>query len=167
MNKFYFLLWLKWATRLSISSLLIACTITFVITLYIYISIGLPSFEQKNIYALFEIFRFWFVVAWSFALLISMFRGLKYIFNNCINGYELKLLECGSDEIIEVIGYGDIVRVWRKWFMLMIWLVAILLIVTMFNFYNIYSMFGFILISGYFSFIIMIAKCKKVKLIRC
>ena len=167
MNKFYFLLWLKWAIRLSVSSILLACGITFLITSYIYISIGLPSLDKENISALIDVFRFWFVIVWSFTLLISLFRGIKYIFNSCLNGYELKLLVCGGDEVIDIIGYGDLVKVWRKWFMLMIWLVAILMIVTMFNFYNIYALFGFILLSGYFSFIIMISKCKRVKVIRC
>jgi len=167
MNKFYFLLWFKWALRLSVSSLFMAFVITFFITLYIYLSIGSPSLEQKNISALLDISKFWFVIAWSFTLLISLFRGIKYIFNSCIDGYELKLLTCKGDEVIDIIGYGDLVKVWRKWFMLMIWLVAILMIVTMFNYYNIYALFGFILLSGYFSFIIMISKCKRVKVIRC
>ncbi|MCF6330880.1 MAG: hypothetical protein L3I99_04965 [Sulfurimonas sp.] len=167
MIKFYFLLWLKWAIRLSVSSVFFASLVAFLITFYTYVSIGSPPLEEKNISALSEIFKFWFVIAWSFTLLISLFRSIKYIFNDCINGYELKLFECGSDEVIEVIGYGDLVKVWRKWFMLMIWLVAILMIITMFNFYNIYALFGFILVSGYFSFIIMVAKCKKVKVLRC
>ena len=167
MSKFYFLLWLKWAIRLSVSSIFLASLVTFLITFYTYLSIGSPPLEQKNISALIEIFNFWFVIVWSFTLLISLFRSIKYLFNDCIDGYELKLFECGSDEVIDVIGYGDLVKVWRKWFMLMIWLVAILMIITMFNFYNIYALFTFILVSGYFSFIIMITKCKKVKVMKC
>lgn len=167
MSKFYFLLWFKWAVRLSFFSIFFASLVTFLITFYVYISMGSPKLEEENIFALSEIFKFWFVIAWSCTLLISMFRGIRYIFNDCIGGYVLRLLECDSDDIIYVIGYGDLLKVWRKWFKLMIWLVAILMIITMFNFYNIYALFAFILISGYFSFIIMIAKCKKVEVVKC
>lgn len=117
--------------------------------------------------ALFDVYKFYFSIVFSISFLVILFRSIKYIFNKCIYGYELKLLSCNKEDVIENIGYGDLVRVWRKWFMLLIWLVAICMIVTMFNFFNIYALYIFVLLSGYVSFIIMSARCKKVKVIRC
>lgn len=167
MYKFYFLLWLRWAIRLSVESIFFTSIFALLITFYTYINIGSPSLNSENIEAILKVFKFWFAITWNFSILISLFSGIKYIFNVCIDGYELKLLTCKGDEVIEVIGYGDLVRVWRKWFLLIIWLVAILMIITMFKFYNVYALFGFILLSGYISFIVMIARCKKIKVIRC
>jgi len=120
MSKFYFLLWLKWAVRLSVCSVVLACGLSFLITLFIYISQGMPSLNGKIYVALFSVFKFWFAISWSFTLLIALFRSLKFIFNIPHANYQLKLMACGdSDEFIEVVGYGDLVRVWRKWFMLL------------------------------------------------
>jgi hypothetical protein len=167
MSKFYFLLWLKWAYKLSINTIVLASVITFVITLLTYAKLGFVTLDAKVFDALVDVYMFYFKIVFSLSLLLILFRSIKYIFNTCTNGYELKLLTCDSNEIIENIGYGDLLRVWRKWFMLLIWLVATCMIVTLFSFFNIYALFIFILISGYLSFIILISKCKKVRLIRC
>jgi hypothetical protein len=139
----------------------------------------MPSLNTEVIQALLNIFKFWFVVFWSITLLLALFRSLKYIFNRCIYGYELKLYTCDTKELIEDIGYGDLVKVWRKWLMLIIWLVGSFMILSLaytymftsysgvFKWFDIYWLFGFILLSGYFSFIIMAARCKRVKVVRC
>ena len=98
MHKFYFFIWLRWATRLTIGSTILASVISFIITLFIYFSQGAPALNNESLNALFDVFKFWFPITWSLALLISLFRGLKYIFNTCINGFELKLLECEKIE---------------------------------------------------------------------
>lgn len=167
MNKFYFYLWLNWATKLSVNTLLVTLLITAILTLITYIKLGFVTLDVKSTQALFDIYKFYFSIVFSITLLFMLFRSIKYVFNKCIYRYELKLLSCNQQDIIEEIGYGDLVKVWRKWFMLLIWLVAICMIVTVFNFFNIYAMFLFILLSGYFSFIILISRCKKVKVVRC
>lgn len=186
MNKFYLFLWLKWTTRLTISSVTLAMFFSAITTLYMYFSQGMPSFNSEIMLALFDVFKFWFPLFWSLTLLISLFRGLKYIFNNSINGYEFKLLECFSEaedssslKIIEFIGYGDLVKVWRRWFMLIIWLVGAQMIFALvitytfssyngvFEWFNIYWLYGFILVSGYFSFILLGSRCKRVKVKKC
>ncbi len=184
MSKFYFLLWLKWAIRLIICSTLLAIFLTSLITLYFYILQNMPNLTTDVRLALQNIFEFWFKIIWNLTLLIALFRGLKYIFNDCINGYELKLLECKDEttkekEIIEVVGYGDLPKVWRKWFMLNIWLISFFMIIALiytnfftslsgvFEWFNIYWLFGFILLSGYFSFILLGARCKMIKLKKC
>lgn len=186
MSKFYFILWLRWTLRLTLCSVVLATFFALFVSIYLYLSQGMPNLSSEVIDALFDIFKFWFSVLWSITLLLALFRGLKYIFNRCINGYELKLLTCKSakdenidDEFIEVIGYGDLVIVWRKWLMLIVWLVGAFMILSLiytnlftsfngvFEWFNIYWFFGFILLSGYFSFILLEARCKKVKIVKC
>ncbi|MEA3229212.1 MAG: hypothetical protein U9P38_09100 [Campylobacterota bacterium] len=176
MSKFYLLLWLKWVIRVSLCSFIIATAISFIITLYIYVNLGMPILDTKVLYALFDVGVFWFRIIWSFSLLIALFRSVKYIFNNPTNSYEFKLLDCKENKNIEVIGYGDLVKVWRRWFMLLIWLVVVQMIITTFLLYillyskdvfiwfNIYWLFISILIAGYFSFILLSNRCKQVKI---
>jgi hypothetical protein len=106
-------------------------------------------------------------------LLLALFRGVKYIFHSCNGGYRLELLYCEkekSHQAIEIIGYGDLVKVWRKWFMLMIWLVASQMIVALLfieEWFSIFMLYAYILIAGYFSFMIFTAKCKRVRVKKC
>lgn len=179
MSKFYFLLWLRWAVRVTVCSVVMASILAFCLTVFLYIKQGTSSLTPEILQALGEIFLFWFPLVWSITLLIALFRSLKYIFNNCNNGYELKLLECNKQDVIEVIGYGDLVKVWRRWFMLLIWLSGVQMLIALgityvfgtydsvFDWFNIYILFVFILISGYISFILLSGRCKKVKVLKC
>lgn len=180
MSSFYFFLWLRWSLRVTLCSVAIASVFSFSVTLFIFFSQStLYTIDFKVISALFDIFWFWFVLLWSLTLLIALFRSIKYIFNTCIKGYELKLLTCSTKEVIETIGYGDLVKVWRRWFMLLIWLVASMMVISLFltyifsdytsifEWFNIFWLYAFVIISGYFSFILMIAKCKRVEIRKC
>ncbi len=179
MSKFYFTLWLKWLIRVSACSLVLAASLSLFITLIIYIKQGMLAIDSEVASALFQVFAFWFPIFLSVTLLIALFRALKYIFNVKIYGYELKLLECNSSEVLEDIGYGDLIKVWRKWFMLIIWLVGIQMIIAIaythfftlytgiMDWFNIYYLAFFIFLAGYFSFIILGSKCKRVRLIKC
>ena len=179
MSKFYFLLWLQWALRVSVSSILSSIIFSSIITFFIYIRQGSVELSSEVIEALVEVFLFWFPLVWSVSLLVTLFRSLKYIFNKCIDGYELKLLECNKSDVIEVVGYGDLVKVWRRWFILMIWLSGVQMIVvfgivyifdiydSLFDWFSIYTLYLFILLSGYVSFILLGGRCKKVKVKKC
>lgn len=179
MSRFYIILWLRWAARLSVCSLLFALILSFFATLFIYFLRDMPEFSRDVSLALFEIFKFWFPIFWSLGILLALFRGLKYIFNSCINGFELKLLTCDGSQTIESVGYGDLIKVWRKWLMLFVWLVGSFTILAtvftnlltsysgLFEWFDIYALYGFILLGGYISFIIMSSKCKKVKIVTC
>lgn len=179
MAKFYFYLWLKWAMRLTIFSIVSALFLSITITLFIYFLKGSANLNNEVVSALLDLVKFWFPIIWSLTLLLALFRSLKYIFNICIHGYELKLVECNSNEYLDVVGYGDLVKVWRKWLMLIIWLVGSQMIFALavtyvfttyngvFDWFNINWLFGFILSSGYMSFIILSARCKKVKVVKC
>ncbi len=98
----------------------------------------------------------------------------------------MKLLACGtpqsgygSYDIIENIGYGDLVKIWRKWFMLLIWLVGTEMILALsystlftnytgvFEWFDIYWLFGFVLVAGFFSFILLGLRCKRIKVVKC
>ena len=124
MLKFYFLLWLGWVARVSFFSIFWAGFFSLLGTVFIYISQGSIELNGEVIDALLKIFLFWFPILWSATLLLGLFRGIKFIFNRCVGGYELKLLECSGKEFVEVIGFGNLVKVWRKWFFLIIWLSA-------------------------------------------
>ena len=138
--------------------------------------------NQEVLLALFEIFKFWFSVLWNFTILIALFRSLKYIFNTCYGGYKLVLHTCvnkSKSEIIEFVGYGDLLKVWRKWLMLIIWLVGVQMILALvftmlftsfdaiFDWFNIYILFAFVLIAGFFSFVLLSVRCKLVKVQKC
>ena len=179
MSKFYLFLWFRWSLRLTLCSVVLASGVASLITLYTYISQGIPTLDSDIFIALKDVFKFWFPILWSLTLLLALFRSLKYLFNSCIYGYELKLYSCDLKEVLEYIGYGDLVKVWRKWFMLIIWLVGSLMILSLtftylftsyngvFEWFNIYWLFAFILISGYFSFIFISHRCKRVKVVKC
>ena len=90
MSKFFFLLWLKWAVRLTTCSILFAAVFSFFVTIFIYFFQGMANLNDEVRSALFDIFKFWFMIFWALSLILAHFRGLKYIFNRCINGYELR-----------------------------------------------------------------------------
>lgn len=183
MSRFYLLLWVQWSIRLTVTSILSAAFIAALITLYIYVEQGMRALDHEVYRALYAIWQFWFTLSWSFTLLLSLFLGLKHIFNVCTSGYKLTLLSCPDKDkissVIETIGYGDLVKVWRKWLMLLIWLVGAQMILavavttivgsysSIFEWFSIYILYGFILIAGYFSFMILSVRCKKVKVAKC
>lgn len=184
MNRFYFFIWLQWAVKVTLYTLLLSLGLTAIITFGIYIAQGMKPVNDEIYAALLAVFKFWFMLSLSFSLLIILFRSLKYIFNKCVAGYEFQLLTCiekeeQEREVIKMIGYGDLLKVWRKWFMLIIWIVAVEMILALvimkllssyeniFDWFNIYLLYIFILIAGYFSFIVLSMKCKKVRINRC
>jgi len=179
MAKFYFLLWFRWASRVLTCSVLLSYLFTIIITASIYFMGDMPSIDAKVFAALRDILDFWFPIVWSFTLLLALFRSIKYIFNTCINGYKLNLLTCSESEIIMSIGYGDLVKVWRRWIMLNIWLVGGLMVIAViftslftnfngvFEWFSIYWLFSFILLSGYISFMLLGSRCKQVRVVKC
>lgn len=181
-SKFYLYLWIVWALRLTLSSISSALVLAICVSAYLYISQGMAQLTPELQEALFDITKFWFLILWNFTLLLFLFRTLKAVFNRCYNKYKLQLLTCpkeGEIQVIEEVGYGDLVKVWRKWFMLIIWLVGAQMIVALifsytlsestavFDWFNIYVLYVFILVAGYFSFMILTARCKRVKLVKC
>ncbi len=182
MAKFYFLLWQKWAFFVTLSSLGFAGVVAFIITLFVYIKQGSIALNEAVYQALLEVFLFWFPLVWSVTVLLALFLSLKRVFNHCLQGYELKLLQCmkkEKSEMVRVVGYGDIKRVWRKWLLLLIWLVGaqmvLALVITqifgeykaLFDWFSIYFLYAFILVAGYFSFIVLSSRCRLVRVKRC
>ena len=178
MSKFYLTLWAKWALRLTLCSVLLATVFSSVITLFLYVSRGLVELNTEVITALVDISMFWFPIVWSITILLAIFRSMKYIFNQCSAGYKLQLLTCKKEEI-PLVGYGDLVKVWRKFFMLLIWIIAAQMILSLtftyifssyesiFEWFDIYTLYLFILIAGYFSLLILSSKCKQVRVVKC
>ena len=182
MSRFYFLLWLSWSVRVILCTLFVASLLSGVATLIIYIKQGMLPLDDAVRVALYDIWHFWFVISVNIALLFALFRSVKYLFNHCYAGYMLKLKVCEraqEEEFIEDIAYGDLVKVWRKLFLLLIWLVAALMIfaviityslsnhTSLFDWFNIYILYAFIAISGYLSFIFLSSRCKAVKVVKC
>jgi hypothetical protein len=168
--------------RVTLCSVLLALAISFGISLYIYIAQGMITLTNEVISAFFDVMWFWFGIAWSFTLLLALFRSIKYIFNRCFGGYSFRLLECVKDKtkkILKDVGYGDLIKVWRRWFMLLIWLVGSEMVLSLaftniftnynslFEWFNIYVLFLFLLSSGYISFIMMSSRCKQIKIVKC
>jgi Ca2+/Na+ antiporter len=179
MLKFYLHIWLRWALRVTLCSVIVAVVLSFSVTLYSYLK-GEATFLTPQLYgALWSIFKFWLSIGWSFTLLFALIRSIKYIFNTPLEGYVFKLQECTRSSYIEYIGYGDLVKVWRKWFMLLIWLSVVMMLFStlflyifsaegdLYRWFSIEWMFGYILLSGYLSFILLPSRCKRVKVVKC
>jgi hypothetical protein len=138
----------------------------------------MPSLNDANLEAIFALFSFWFKISWNVALLIAMFRSIKYIFNHCSYENKFQLLNCKLDSL-EDIGYGDLVKVWRRWLMLLIWLIGGEMIfslaftllftnmTTLFEWFNIYWLFSFTVIGGFFSFLLLPNRCRLVRVVQC
>ena len=179
MRSFYFRLWLVWAVRVTLESLVFGAAMALLIAFAIYLKKGMPALDAEVGQALWHIFVFWFSLAWSAALLLSLFRSLKYLFNRCFGGYKLQLLSCDAKEEIEPVGYGDLVRVWRRWLMLLIWSSAVFIMMIsllmhfvfgfteLFSWLSIYVLYGIVMISGYTSLVLLMARCKKTRIVRC
>ena len=182
MSRFYFSLWLFWLFRVVLCTLFIAILISAAATLFIYMKQGMLPLHDEVLAALYDIWHFWFIISLNIALLIALFRSVKYLFNRCHGGYMLKLKVCQKiekAEFIEIIGYGDLVKVWRRWFMLLIWLVAAEIIfsvavsyllsssMSLFDWFSIYILYLFIAVGAYFSFIFLSSRCKAIKVVKC
>jgi len=182
MIKFYFSLWFSWLIRVISCTLFIAGCLATVITLFVYAKQGFILIDKDILQALIAVWKFWFAISLNLALLFALFRSIKYLFNRCHSGFTLKLKTCfkeRSSEFIEIIGYGDLVKVWRKWFMTLIWLVGALMVValvctyiftqyhSLFDWFNITMLYIFIAIGAYLSFILIVARCKKIGVVKC
>ena len=174
MTKFYKSIWLYWTLRVTICSVILASTLSMFITIYLYMRSSMVSLDAKVLDALVDIWLFWFSISWSLTILIALFRSLKYIFNRCFDGYMFKLFDCKSSLEIEVVGYGDLVKVWRKYFLYLVWIVMAEVVVAFsifyffdFKWFNIYLLYSFILVAGYFVLTILPSKVKNIKVVRC
>lgn len=181
MRKFWFLLWLDWAIFITISSLLFATVIDSILTLSIYILKDMPILDTQSLNALGTIWKFWFAILWSATLLLSIFLSMKRFFNKCYDGYKLQLLTCAvrDEEVIDIVLLGDIVKVWRKWLMVLIWGVAVeILFVSIGRYFlgfgldfwvwfNMLWLYLFILLAALSSLPLMAARCKRIRLARC
>jgi len=168
--------------RITLCSLALAAVFSALVTAFIYINQGMQTLNKDVYLALFEIFEFWLRVLWNVTILIALFRSLKYIFNTCYDGYKLVLYTClkkSNSAIIESVVYSDLLKVWRKWLMLLIWLVGVEMILALvyttlftsynaiFDWFNIYLLYAFVLVAGYLSFILLSVRCKLVKVKKC
>lgn len=179
MLRFYTFLWLRWAFWVTFLSVFLASVLSCTGGFVIYLFEGMPPLQKDVIDALFDIFLFLFAPMWSFALFVVLFIRLKFIFNSCTASYTFKLLACDTKEPLEVLGYGNILKVWRKWFMGLIWFVVaittVVIFITsflwkqenLFEWFSIFWLYGFILMGGYFSFILLGSRCKNVRIVRC
>jgi len=180
MAKFYIYLWFFWVIRMLVVSTLLAGTLSFFITFYFYAREGLPAFESEILTAILNIFTFWFLLLLNFALPLALFINTKYLFNNCINAISLRVVSCAKEEeFLERIGYGDLIKIWRKWLLLIVWISSVFVLFSFLFFYfllfegsffewlSVYCLYGFILLSGFFALPLLGSRCKSVRLRLC
>ena len=179
MGRFYLRLWLAWVVRVSVESVAVAGVVTLVVVLFFYVHKGLAPIDAQVQEALWQLFVFWFWIVWSVTFLLSLFRSVKYFFGRCYNGYLLRLLSCDLKESIESIGYGDLLKVWRRWFMLLIWIVSVFVLVgsaigrflffkeSLFAWFGLGWLYLFVMGSGFFAIVLSISLCKRIKVERC
>jgi hypothetical protein len=182
MFKFYSVVWLGWMLRMFFVSILLTSAVSLLVTLLLYIQQGMPPLNVEIYEALFAIFSFWFLLLLNISIPLALFINAKYLFNACVNDISLKLLSCPKDgdvEVIEHIGYGDLVQVWRKWLLLIVWNTAVLMLLSVafsylftsynsiFDWFSVYLLYFFILIAGFFSIILLTSRCKRVSIGAC
>ena len=174
MTRFYLHLWWKWALRITLCSFSIATFFALGVTLFLYFYHGMQVLNVEVLDALQNIFLFWFMILWNGAFLLALFRSLKYIFNTCHGQYTLEIYSCTREKILEV-GYGDLVKLWRKWMMSIIWLVGVeMIFMLVFSYFfnlhdwlSVYVIYFFVLFAGYFSFILLISRSKQLRITKC
>jgi len=182
MSKFYFELWFRWLIRVLLCTLFFASLFSSGITLLLYIKQGMQPLNKEVTEALYAIWHFWFLIFLNVTLLIALFRSTKYLFNRCYATHMLRLKSCehkSGEVYIDPVGYGDLIKVWRKWFMLLIWIVAAFMILsvaltyllssytTIFAWFSIYILYTFIAIAAYFSFVLLTSRCKAIRVVKC
>jgi|GEM_PF-619971 len=182
MFKFYLQVWLFWVFRMIVVSLILTLIASFLITLLLYLKQGLPPFNEEIYEAVLAIYNFWVLLLLNFTIPIALFINAKYLFNHCIDGISLKLLSCPKDskgEIIDIIGYGDIVKVWRKWLLLIVWNTAVIMLISVvisylftsyesiFDWFSVYLLYTYILMAGFFSIVLLTSRCKSVRMSKC
>lgn len=180
MKKFYFGLWLHWMVRVVVCSVVSAGIIAALITTTVYFNKGMPNLHTEVFKALEDIFVFWFMIALNLTVLFALFRSAKYLFNRCYGGYQFAMLSCPKEgTYLEAVGYGDIVKFWRKWLMLLVWIVASFVLVSwivsllfieygkFFHYFSVWCLYGYILLAGLFSFMLIGSRCKQIRVRRC
>jgi hypothetical protein len=182
MNRFYLYLWFFWLVRVFFLTLFLAAFLAALITFFLYIKGGMAVVDDAVMQALFAIWYFWFGIFTNLTLLFALFWSVKHLFNNCYANYMLKLKQCEAfkqeNVYKENILYRDLIKVWRKWLMLLIWLVGAELIfifvfnalvssAPMFSWFSIYTLYLLIAIGAYFSFVLLASRCHCVKVVRC
>jgi len=182
MRNFYLFLWFFWLIRVVLCTIFSGFVFAALITLYSYAKQGFIPLDSEVIEALFKIWKFWFLILLNITLLFALFRSVKYLFNRCYKGYIVRLKKCFKEKespYIEPVGYGDLLKVWRKWFFSLIWLSAGCMITafifthfftsyeSLFSWFSIYLLYVFIALAALPSFMLLFSKCKMIKVEKC
>lgn len=178
MRKFWFLLWAYWATWLTLFSGGFGALLALLATGTTYLITGAAPLSDEIVVALLDLFRFWFGICWSVALLLGLLLVVKRLFYRCIDHYQLHFLQCPSQTEIRDLKVSDTVKLWRKWLMAIIWAVAaqVVIIVAieyligsggLLEWFSIYSLYALVLIAGAITLPLMSLRCKMVRVKRC
>lgn len=180
MWRFYFSLWLAWFLYLLLLTLGTTFLLASLVTFYTYVSKGAVVLDAVVIDALYAVFIFWFLLLLNFVLPIALFVSVKKLFNRCVNGFSLKLYACTKqEEYIEPIGFGDLIKVWRKWLLLIVWGSGAFTLLSFvvnfflsgftasFTFFSVYYLYGCIALSSFFAIPFLVRYCTLVGLRKC
>lgn len=180
MSRFYFFVWLYWVVRVVACGVVSGAILAALVTAVLYINKGLPPLTDEVWQALWQIFLFWLTILLNLSILFALFRSAKYLFNRCHAGYKFVMMACQKEQkIIEAVGYGDIVKFWRKWLLMLVWIVASMTLFSwvvslafikfgsFFEYFSVWWLYGFILLAGYPSFVLIGSRCKQMRIKRC
>jgi len=179
MRKFWFWLWFRWALWVSIFTFVSAGVSDLLLTVVIYLLKGAPDLDSVMIDALFDIWKFWFVIILSVTLLLGIFLSMKRIFNVCYEHHKLQLLTCKDAQVIDIVLLGDTLKVWRRWLMILIWGISVeVLIVSVVRYiagfssgfwewFSIEWLYLFMLIASLVSMPMLLLRCKRIRVVRC
>jgi len=182
MLRFYTLLWLEWVFRMFVVSLLLASVMSFAVTFFLYVSRETPPINLEIYRALLEIFRFWFLLLLNIAIPLALFINIKHLFNRPYSGFSLRLLNYPKDakaEVLEEIGYADLVLVWRRWLFFIVSFSTLLVLLlalfsyiftpysSIFDWFDVYFLYLVVLISGFFSIVLLANRSKYLRVEKC
>lgn len=175
-KKFYFKLYLFWASWVSIKSVAYALFLSFFSALLVYISKGFAPLNRETFLALKEIFFISFPIAFSLSFIIVLLLVFKALFSQKIEGHSFVLHNCAHEKIEEPL-LSDVTGLWRKWLFVTLWAIVLFLVLLIglskllfgvfppLSWFNGLSLYFLIISLGGIVFVFGIKSCKKIGII--
>lgn len=175
-KKFYFKLYLFWASWVTLRSVAYALFLSFFSAVLVYISKGFAPLNEETFLALKKIVYISFPIAFSLSFIIVLLLVFKALFAQKIDGQRFVLHNCAHEKIDEPL-LSDVTDLWRKWLFVTVWAVLLFLVLLIglskllldvyppLTWFNGLSLYFLIISLGGIVFVFGIKSCKKVGII--
>lgn len=179
MLRFYLWLWLFWLYKTLRFALVGGILFAALVTFWLYMQSGFTSLNQERVFALADIFGFWFGLFFHLAFVFALFFSSRYLFQHCFAKRALHLSACKEQTQTQKIERQNLLRVSRRLLFLIIWISAALTVVlfsglyllgvcsAFFSCFNVVVLDFLVLISGFFAIVLLSHRCKYVEMKVC